>query len=92
MSRRKREVRKARLLSQIRQQRLDLSAARRDWFAVTGRYDHGFMTLLNLRRWITVGSGLMAIWSVRHPRGLFRWARRGVGLWSTWRLVRNRLR
>ncbi|MEY5776442.1 YqjK family protein, partial [Salmonella enterica subsp. enterica serovar Corvallis] len=34
-----REKRKALLLSQIQQQRLDLSASRRDWLETTGAYD-----------------------------------------------------
>ncbi len=36
-----REKRKALLLSQIQQQRLDLSASRRDWLETTGAYDNG---------------------------------------------------
>ncbi|PKH22548.1 hypothetical protein CIG19_11225 [Enterobacterales bacterium CwR94] len=92
MSKREREERKAALLVQVQQQRLDLSAARRDWFQVTERYDRGWLTLISLRRWAAVGSGVMALWSVRHPRGMMRWARRGFGAWSTWRLVRNQLK
>ncbi len=34
-----RERRKAQLLSQIQQQRLDLSASRREWLETTGAYD-----------------------------------------------------
>ena len=38
------------------------------------------------------GSSVMAIWSVRHPNMLIRWARRGFGAWSAWRLVKATLR
>ncbi|HDS9358148.1 TPA: YqjK-like family protein [Enterobacter cancerogenus] len=84
--------RKAYLLSQIQQQRLDLSASRRDWLELTERYDRGWNTFLSLRSWALVGSSVMAIWTIRHPNMLVRWARRGFGVWSAWRLVKTTLR
>ncbi|AMO47069.1 YqjK-like protein [Kosakonia oryzendophytica] len=83
--------RKARLLSEIQQQRLDLTAGRRDWLEATGAYDRGWNVLLSLRSWALVGSGAMAIWSVRHPNRLVRWAKRGLSAWSLWRLVKATL-
>ena len=83
--------RKALLLSQIQQQRLDLTAARRDWVDATGVYDRGWNTFLSLRSWALVGSSFMAVWSVRHPSMLMRWAKRGLGLWSVRRLVKSTL-
>ncbi|MFS2221219.1 YqjK-like family protein [Pantoea sp. B65] len=91
MSHRDRQRRKAQLLGIVQQQRLDLSAARRDWLAATARYDHGWLTLVSLRRYLLLGSSAMAIWSARNPSFLMRWLRRGFGLWSTWRLIRNNL-
>ncbi|WP_230941200.1 YqjK family protein, partial [Enterobacter ludwigii] len=44
-----RQKRKAFLLSQIQQQRLDLSASRRDWVDATRRFDRGWNTFLSLR-------------------------------------------
>ncbi|WP_158780410.1 YqjK-like family protein [Pantoea sp. BAV 3049] len=88
---RERDERKAELLRQVQQQRLDLSADRNLWLERTARYDHGWLTLVGLRRYVAVGSGLMAIWSVRNPRFITRWAKRGFGVWSTWRVVRNYL-
>ncbi|MBR7560543.1 hypothetical protein KC218_28750, partial [Mycobacterium tuberculosis] len=44
MSKAERERRKALLLSQIQQQRLDMAAGRRDWLAVTGSYDRSWNT------------------------------------------------
>lgn len=35
---------------------------------------------------------LMAIWTIRHPNMLVRWARRGFGVWSAWRLVKTTLK
>ena len=51
-----RERRKAQLLSQIQQQRLDLSASRREWLEATGAYDRRWNMLLSLRSWALVGS------------------------------------
>jgi len=91
-SKSERHSHKAYLLSQIQQQRLDLSAARRDWLAVTRSYDRSWNTILSLRSWALVGSSVMAIWTVRHPNMLVRWARRGFGVWSAWRLVKATIR
>lgn len=90
--RQERERQKTQLLRQIQQQRLELSACRRHWHEATAPLDRGWHTLLSLRSWLMVGSGLMAVWSVRHPHFLMRWTKRGLGLWSTWRLVRGILR
>lgn len=83
-----RQKRKAQLLGQIQQQRLDLSATRRDWLEVTDAYDRGWKTLLNLRAWVLVGSSIMAVRAIRSPNRLVRWAKRGFGVWSAWRLVK----
>lgn len=88
---RERQQRKARLLSQIQQQRLDLVASRRDWLAVTRSYDRGWNLFLSLRAWVLVGGSLIALRSVRHPNVMLRWAKRGFGVWSTWRLVKSAL-
>lgn len=85
---RERDQHKAELLRQIQQQRLDLSAGKKLWLERTARYDRGWLTLVSLRRYAAVGSGLMAIWSVRNPRIITRWVKRGLGFWSTWRIVR----
>ncbi|MBM3070062.1 YqjK-like family protein [Lelliottia sp. RWM.1] len=91
-SKTERQKQKAYLLSQIQQQRLDLAASRRDWLEVTRSYDRGWNTLLNIRAWALVGSSVVALCSVRHPSRLIRWARRGFGVWSAWRLVKSTLR
>lgn len=91
MSRSEREARTADLLRQVRQQRLDLSAGRREWLAATERYDRGWLSLMSAKRYLAIGGGILAVCSVRHPRFLTRWARRGLGAWSTWRMIRNTL-
>lgn len=59
--RQERERQKALLLRQIQQQRLELSACRRHWLEATAPLDRGWHTLLSLRSWLMVGSGLMAV-------------------------------
>lgn len=82
---------KARLVSQIQQQRLDLAFSRRDWLAATHAYDRGWNRLVNLRAWVLVASSVAAIWNIRHPDFLLRQLKRGFGVWSTWRLVKSAL-
>ena len=88
-SRSERQREKAFLLSQIQQQRIDLSASSRDWLEVTHAYDRGWNTFLSLRAWALVGSSILAVRAVRHPNRLIRWARRGFGIWSAWKLVKS---
>ena len=54
-----RQKRKALLLRQIQQQRLDLSASRRDWIDATRPLDRGWNTFLNLRTWTLAGTSIM---------------------------------
>lgn len=86
-----RDRRKALLLSRIQQQRLDLSAGKRDWLEATAAWDRGWLTVMNLRSYALIASSVMAVWTVRHPSFLMRWARRGFGAWSAWRLIRNKV-
>lgn len=81
------EKRKALLLSQIQQQRLDLSASCRDWLETTGAYDRGWNTVLSLHSWALVGSSIMATWTIRHPNMLVRWEKRSLCIWSAWSMV-----
>ncbi|MDF7679216.1 YqjK-like family protein [Enterobacteriaceae bacterium ESL0689] len=87
-----REQRKAYLLYQIQQQRLDLTACHRDWLAATARLNHRWQMLQRFRLWVIAGSSVMAIWSIRHPRFLLRWTKRGVAVWSSWRIVKKLIR
>lgn len=79
------------LLKQIQQQRLDLSASRRDFLLSTAQYDRGWLKFLGMRRYLAIGSGVLALWTVRRPGKLLRLAKRGFGLWSTWRAVKAAL-
>lgn len=89
MKQRQREEKKALLLHQIQQQRIDLSAERRNWLDVTARYDGYWLRVMHWRRYWVIGSGVIALYGVRHPNRLVRWARRGLGLFGTVNLLRK---
>ncbi|RPD99166.1 hypothetical protein BBB56_13470 [Candidatus Pantoea deserta] len=90
-SKQEREARIHALLSDIQQQRLDLSAGRRDFLQSTAHYDRGWLTFLSMRRYLAIGSSALAIWSVRSPNKFMRLLKRGFGVWSTWRMVKAAL-
>lgn len=83
------QQRKNALLSQIQQERIDLAMATRDWVAVTAPYDRGWNKIVALRRYVVIASSIFAMWSVRKPNKITKIVRRGFGLWSTWRVIRN---
>ncbi|MCL2898376.1 YqjK-like family protein [Brenneria tiliae] len=89
MSHQPRDEEKTRLLRKIQQQRLDLSAAKKCWLESTAPYDRYWHNLLQWRKYWVFGSGLIALYGVRHPSRMIRWARRAVGLWGTVRLFRK---
>lgn len=90
-SKQEREARIHALLSDIQQQRLDLSAGRRDFLQSTAQYDRGWLTFLSMRRYLAIGSSALAIWSVRSPNKFMRLIKRGLGIWSTWRMLKAAL-
>lgn len=90
MSSRKREARIQEFLNQVKQQRLDFSADRYDWFNSTSQYDRYWHTFLSLRRYLAICSSVMAIWSIRSSNHrIMRWAQRVLSLWSTWRMIKS---
>lgn len=90
-SKQEREARIHELLSQVQQQRLDLSMGRRDFLQSTAQYDRGWLTFLSMRRYLAIGSSALAIWSVRSPNKFMRLLKRGFGVWSTWRMLKAAL-
>ena len=85
------DKRKAALLIQIQQQRINLSMAKRDWLDVTAPYDRGWDVLVSLRRYVVVAGSVLAIWNIRRPGKIMRLAKRGFSIWSTWRVARTSL-
>ncbi|MEH2920547.1 YqjK-like family protein [Samsonia erythrinae] len=90
--RQQREMKKAQLLRQIQQQRLDLSASKNRWLNATARYDRYWQNLMQWRKFWIAGSGLVALYGIRHPKRMFLWGRRLVGIWGTFRFMRKTLK
>ncbi len=80
---------KAILLRQIEQQRLDLANSTAHWIEVTAPYDSGWAKIVSMRKYLMVGSSLVALYGIRHPSKIVRWSRRAVSLWGAIRLFRN---
>ncbi|AGO57087.1 cell division MukB family protein [Serratia plymuthica 4Rx13] len=76
------EWRKEKLIRQIQQQRLDLAENKTLWLEKTERIDRGWQTLFGLRKYLVVGSSVMALYGIRHPSKLIRWSRRAF--WCLW--------
>ncbi|CQJ64139.1 inner membrane protein YqjK [Yersinia intermedia] len=89
MSRRKLAQEKAALLREIQQQRLDLAHSAAHWIEVTAPYDRGWAQIVGMRKYLMVGSSLVALYGIRHPSKLIRWSRRAVSIWGTIRLFRS---
>ncbi|WPC46519.1 YqjK-like family protein [Serratia marcescens] len=80
---------KERLIRQIQQQRLDLAEHKSLWLEKTERIDRGWQTVFGLRRYLVLGSSVMALYGIRHPSKMIRWSRRAFGAWSAIRLFKK---
>ncbi|CNI75400.1 cell division protein FtsH [Yersinia mollaretii] len=89
MSRRQLAEEKAALLREIQQQRLDLANSAAHWIEITAPYDRGWAQIVGMRKYLMVGSSLLALYGVRHPSKLIRWSRRAVSAWGTIQLFRR---
>ncbi|MGB8665340.1 MAG: YqjK-like family protein [Serratia inhibens] len=83
------EWRKEKLIRQIQQQRLDLAENKTLWLEKTERIDRGWQTLFGQRKYLIVGSSVMALYGIRHPSKLILWSRRAFGAWSAIRLFKK---
>ncbi|MDX7990569.1 cell division protein FtsH [Xenorhabdus sp. Reich] len=83
--------RKQQLLTEIQQQRQSLSDCRQHWFEITQYYDKGWQTLLAFKPYAVIGSGIVLLYSLRHPKKLYRWSRRMINILGFIKIVRNTL-
>lgn len=91
MSTPNRALEKVRLLRQIERQRGELSQVGADWLDATAKVDHYWVKLVDMRKYLVVGSSLLAVYGIRHPSAVVRWSRRAFGIWGTVRLFRKTL-
>ncbi len=89
MSRTQRQLEKAALLRQIQLQRRDLAGETHRWLETMAPYDRGWQSVVKLRKLLLVGSGMMALYNLRHPNHVLRWSRYGLQAWSSIKLIRQ---
>lgn len=91
MNRQQREQEKNKLLYVIEQQRQDLADHNARWRQVVTSYDRGWLKVVSMRKYLLIGSSLLVLYAVRHPRFIFRWSKRTIGTWGAIRLLRRSL-
>ena len=84
-----RAIEKVRIMRKIERQRQELSRAGDDWLDATAKIDRGWVKLVDMRKYLVVGSSLIAVYGIRHPSMIVRWSRRAFGIWGTVRLFRK---
>lgn len=91
MSRSRRQLAedKALLLARIQQQRLELAQEKRRWLTTANHYDRYWRQLVGLRRYLLLGSGVLAVLGVRHRGRLLVWGRRAVKVWGVVNVFRS---
>ena len=84
-----RAIEKVRIMRKIERQRQELSRAGDDWLDATAKIDRGWVKLVDMRKYLVVGSSLISVYGIRHPSVIVRWSRRAFGIWGTVRLFRK---
>lgn len=84
-----RAIEKVRIMRKIERQRQELSRAGDDWLDATAKIDRGWVKLVDMRKYLVVGSSLIAVYGIRHSSVIVRWSRRAFGIWGTVRLFRK---
>ncbi|MBD2815348.1 YqjK-like family protein [Xenorhabdus sp. Flor] len=80
--RQQRERKKQALLQEIQQQRQSLSAYGQHWLTIIRSYDRGWQMLLSFKPYFAIGSGILLLYGIRHPRKIYRWSRRLISIWT----------
>lgn len=86
-TRAERALRKQALIDTIAAQRSDLSQTTEHWLEKTESLDRTWQTVVQLRPLVVAGLSLISVFSVRHPKKLYRWGQRAVGLWGVIRTI-----
>jgi hypothetical protein len=81
---------KKHLICQIQQQRLDLAKSKTLWLEKTTFIDRSWQMVFRLCRYLALGSSIMALYSIRHPKKkLIRWSRYALGAYGAMRLFKK---
>jgi hypothetical protein len=94
MSKSKRQLlaeRKSRLISDIEQQRIQLSASKKEWLQATAPYDRAWQTLMTFRPIVIAATGLISIFTLKHPNRFISLSKKAIATWGLIRTLRNSL-
>ncbi|CDG22909.1 conserved protein of unknown function [Xenorhabdus poinarii G6] len=83
--------RKQRLLNKIQQQRQLLATYGQNWLEVTQPYDKGWQTLVNVKPYLAMGSAMLFLYGLRHPRTFYRGLRHMSRILGIVKVIRNTL-
>lgn len=75
-------LKKQQLLTNIQQQRNVLSATSVHWLAITASYDRTWQKMLAFKPLVIASFSLIALYHIRHPKKLYRFSRRAIGIWG----------
>lgn len=84
-----RVIEKMKLLRKIDRQRAELAVGRVEWLEATAKVDRGWVKFVDMRKYLVLGSSVLAIYGIRHPSSIVRWSRRAFGIWGTVQLFRR---
>ncbi|MGV8927482.1 MAG: YqjK-like family protein [Ewingella sp.] len=84
-----RVIEKIKLLRKIDRQRAELASGRLEWLETTAKVDRGWVKFIDMRKYLVLGSSVLAIYGIRHPSSVVRWSRRAFGIWGTVQLFRR---
>ncbi|PPI87821.1 hypothetical protein CRV12_02380 [Candidatus Pantoea edessiphila] len=79
------------ICSEIHNQRVNLSKLKSELMLKTKKYDNCWLTLLDMQKYLLIGTSILAIWSTRARKfnSLIRLMRYGFGLWNVWKTIRS---
>ncbi|WWP00448.1 MAG: YqjK-like family protein [Candidatus Dasytiphilus stammeri] len=80
---------KEELFRTIKQQRIDLVTERDKLIAIIATYEQNWKRLITLKNAVIFFYSIIKIISLRHPRFIVRWSKRGIALWKIWKLMRH---
>jgi hypothetical protein len=84
-------ARKALLLQEIEQQRLDLSHSTVQWLDRTAQLDHYWQQFMKIRKVAFLGAGIVILFSLKKPSKALKLSRMTVKFWGVTRLAQRLL-
>ncbi|EKT58136.1 YqjK-like family protein [Providencia burhodogranariea] len=89
MSKNKRQSlaeKKQQLVTQIEQQRADLTTTSRDWLQVTEPYDRSWQVFVSFKPIFIAAAGLVSVYILRRPKRILSLGEKAL---TTWGIIRS---